>query len=200
MKMRISRILATTACLVWLAGCGASTKMAEYFDLKPTPDTTASIDPAETGAISSNNNDPAELPNVNPDQALNSLVGADPTNDVALGKKHYRAGNYGDAEKYFRRAVETSPRDLEAWVGLAASYDRIKRFNLADRAYEQAIKLAGPRPEILNNQGYSYILRGDYKRARDKLRTAKAKDPNNPFIENNLALLEEVQRTGKLPD
>ena len=29
--------------------------------------------------------------------------------------------------------------------------------------------LIGETPEILNNQGYSYILRGDYARAREIL-------------------------------
>jgi hypothetical protein len=51
------------------------------------------------------------------------------------------------------------PRDLDSWIGLAASYDRLRRFELADRAYEQAIKIGGATGEILNNRGYSYMLR-----------------------------------------
>src|SRR5688500_2106116 len=54
--------------------------------------------------------------------------------DVELGKDHYRAENYGLAEMHFRRAAETSRSDAEAWLGLAASYDQLKRFELADRA------------------------------------------------------------------
>ena len=87
------------------------------------------------------------------------------------------------------------PRDAEAWVGLAACYDRLRRFELADRAYHQAIEIIGPTPEVLNNQGYSYMLRGDYKRARATLRIALAKDPSSPYIKNNLDLLEESVRT-----
>jgi Flp pilus assembly protein TadD len=49
------------------------------------------------------------------------------------------------AERYFRRAVETHASDAEAWVGLAASYDRLRRFDLADQAYAEAIRLVGPR-------------------------------------------------------
>ena len=71
--------------------------------------------------------------------------------DLSLGKKQFRAANFGLAERHFRRAVEQYPRDLESWVGLAASYDRLRRFDLADRAYDQAMKIAGPSPEILNN-------------------------------------------------
>ena len=83
------------------------------------------------------------------------------------------------------------PRDAEAWLGLAASYDRLRRFDLADRAYAEAIKIVGATVEILNNQGYSYMLRGDYKRARAKLLLADRKDPGNKFVANNLQLLAE---------
>jgi Flp pilus assembly protein TadD len=101
------------------------------------------------------------------------------------------------AEKYFRRAAESHPRDAEAWLGLAASYDRLRRFELADRAYNQAIGIVGPTSEILNNQGYSYMLRGDYRRARAKLIEAQNKDPHNKFVANNLQLLEDSARQGK---
>ena len=125
------------------------------------------------------------------------LLGGDPNDDLSLGKKHYRANNFGLAEKYFRRAVESHPRDAEAWLGLAASYDRLRRFDLADRAYGQAIGIVGPTAEILNNEGYSYMLRGDYQRAHEKLAAAQRKDPRNKFVQNNLQLLEESYRKGK---
>ena len=125
------------------------------------------------------------------------LLGADPNDDLSIGKKYFRQGSYGLAERHFRKAVELHPRDAEAWVGLAASYDRLKRFDLADRAYAQAIKLIGPTPEIMNNQGFSYMLRGDYRRARATLLAAQAKDPNNPYIANNLRLLDESARKAK---
>ena len=61
--------------------------------------------------------------------------------------------------------------------GLAASYDQLKRWELADRAYGEAIKIAGPTADILNNRGYSYLLRGDIRRASQDLSPAAAKDP-----------------------
>ena len=124
------------------------------------------------------------------------LMGEEPKDDLNLGKKLYRENSFGLAELHFRRAVEKGPKDIEAWVGLAASYDKLKRFDLADRAYAQAIRLAGPTPEILNNQGYSYLLRGDRRRARATLLQAQAKDPASPYIQNNLNLLDESLRDG----
>jgi Flp pilus assembly protein TadD len=140
---------------------------------------------------------PPQGPDPRPDQVPKGLLGNDPNDDLNLGKKQFRAANFGLAEKYFRRAVETHPRDVEAWVGLAASYDRLRRWDLADRAYDQALKIAGPTPELLNNKGYSLMLRGDYRRARETLFEAQSKDPNNPYIKNNIELLEASFRKGK---
>jgi Flp pilus assembly protein TadD len=132
-----------------------------------------------------------------PAAAEPGLLGSDPNDELSLGKKHYRANNFGLAEKHFRRAVELHPRDAEAWLGLAASYDRLRRFDLADRAYAQAIGIVGPTVAILNNQGYSYMLRGDYKRAHAALAAAQRKDPTNKYVQNNMRLLEESYRKGK---
>jgi Flp pilus assembly protein TadD len=132
-----------------------------------------------------------------PAAAEPGLLGSDPNDALSLGKKQYRANNFGLAEKYFRHAAELHPRDAEAWLGLAASYDRLRRFDLADRAYNQAIGILGPTTEILNNQGYSYMLRGDYKHAREKLAAAQRRDPGNKYVQNNLQLLEDSYRKGK---
>ena len=125
-------------------------------------------------------------------------AGEDPLDGLSLGKRQFREGNYGLAEMHFRRVVEhdriPAQRKAEAWVGLAASYDRLKRFEFADRAYTAAIAILGPTPEILNNQGFSYMLRGDYTRARAKLTEALARDPTNPFIQNNIESLEKTMR------
>src|SRR5690242_11556931 len=42
------------------------------------------------------------------------------------GMEHFGRGNFGLAERYFRDAVEKAPRDVTAWTGLAASYDRLR--------------------------------------------------------------------------
>src|ERR1035437_4622676 len=109
-----------------------------------------------------------------------------------LGLEHFNRGDYGTAERYFRDAVEKAPRDSTAWVGLAATYDRIGRFDFADRAYRSAIKLVGETTEILNNLGYSYMLRGQFVTARRYMMEAYAREPNDPTIANNLQLLESI--------
>jgi Flp pilus assembly protein TadD len=109
--------------------------------------------------------------------------------DLMLGKEHFRNANYGLAENHFRAAVEKSSNILEPLIGLAASYDQLGRFDLADRAYTEAIRVAGPTSAILNNRGYSYYLRRDFKRARQDFQLALQKDPENAMAKRNLALL-----------
>ena len=189
--MRVGRglLLIAAAASVGLTGCETSNRFGDLLSSKPSDPQMAGLLPEQGGAT-----DPAATGSV---PTSPELLGSDPNDDLSLGKKHYRAGNYGIAERHFRRAVELHPRDAEAWVGLAAAYDRLRRFDLADRAYKQALAITGPSPEVLNNMGYSYMLRGDYKRARETLVAAQIKDPKSPYIKNNLELLEQSYRQGK---
>jgi Flp pilus assembly protein TadD len=113
---------------------------------------------------------------------------------VKLGLEYFKKGSYGLANRYFRDAVEKAPEDAEAWIGLAASYDRLRRFDLADQAYAHVIKLTGETVQILNDRGYSYLLRGDLRRARVQFLKAYQLDPTNPTVINNLQLLDSSYR------
>jgi Flp pilus assembly protein TadD len=113
---------------------------------------------------------------------------------LRLATENFNRGSFGLAERYFRDAVEKAPKDVTAWIGLAASYDRLARFDLADRAYANAIRLGGETTQLLNNQGYSYMLRGDLKQARAMFMKAYAREPKNPMIVNNLQLLNSSVR------
>jgi len=113
---------------------------------------------------------------------------------VRMGLEQYNRGNYGLSQRYFKDAVEKAPRDVTAWIGLAASYDRLRRFDLADQAYAQAIRLGGETVQILNDQGYSLMLRGNLSAARQKFMRAWRLDPGNPVIANNIELLNGSRR------
>jgi Flp pilus assembly protein TadD len=113
---------------------------------------------------------------------------------VRMGLEQYNRGNYGLSQRYFKDAVEKAPKDVTAWIGLAASYDKLRRFDLADQAYAQAIRLGGVTVQILNDQGYSYMLRGNLSAARRKFEQAYSLDPGNPVIANNLELLNGSRR------
>jgi Flp pilus assembly protein TadD len=113
---------------------------------------------------------------------------------VKLGMQRFYEGNFGLSQQYFQDAVEKTPKDATAWVGLAASYDRLGRFDLADGSYAHAAKLVGSTPNILNDEGYSYMLRGELNKARAKFEAALRIDPGNATATNNLALLNQSSK------
>jgi len=120
--------------------------------------------------------------------------------DVQAGVRHFEAGAFGLAQKSFQAAVEKSPNDPVAWMGLAAAYDRLRRFDLADRAYAQVEKLEPENVGLHNNWGYSYLLRGDVSRAREHFMKAYAANPQEPTFANNLHLLDGSRRIVRRQD
>jgi len=198
MRLGIARAFVIAVAGLWLAGCSTSGGLSNPFETKasgvdanrPVP---AEADSEPTGSISPVLNSPAMSAQASEEPGLPA---GDVASDLSQGKSEYRANHFNLAEKYFRRAADRQPRDEEAWLGLAAAYDRLHRFAQADQAYSRAIAIAGATVEILNNQGYSYMLRGDYKHAHEKLIAAQRRDPHNKFVQNNLHLLEESARRG----
>jgi Flp pilus assembly protein TadD len=110
---------------------------------------------------------------------------------VAEGKRQYSEGHYGLAVDAFAKSVEIDALNPEAWLGLAASYDQIGRFDAADKAYNKVQTLIGQTPSVLNNLGYSYLLRGNLDKARGTLAAAYHGDPGNPYIVNNIDILNQ---------
>jgi len=111
--------------------------------------------------------------------------------DLNEGKQQFRAANYGLAEQHFRKAVELRADNAEAWMGLAASYDELGRFDFSDRAYDQLLKITGRKPQVVNNMGYSQYLRGNKKKARDLLLEARRGMTDTTVVDANLALLKK---------
>jgi Flp pilus assembly protein TadD len=174
----ILKIFGFGALLFAVAGCNATTCSTVNCDAAPVAAVAADVGPATTAKLQ----DPDDVKYYRSDEPLR------------MGIEHFNRGQYGIAERYFRDATEKAPKDPTAWIGLAAAYDRIGRFDLADRAYTYAIRLVGETTEILNNQGYSYMLRGDLVNARRKFLKAYEREPGNPTIANNLQLLNSSSR------
>jgi Flp pilus assembly protein TadD len=105
---------------------------------------------------------------------------------------HFKQNNFGYSAAYYKRALELTPSNKEALVGLAASYDRLRRFDLADRVYAQLLKVGGGTTQYYNNVGYSYMLRGNLTAARSSFLKAYELDPSNIVVTNNLELLSSA--------
>ena len=183
MSIRLVRVMIVLApCLAGLGGCSSSAQLSDLWARKGSDASAASATDAadSTGSVTVTPAEPGPSGEPVAPLAKPGHLGDDPHDDLQLAKKYFRSNNYALAEKAYRTAVETHPRDAEAWVGLAACYDRLRRFDLADRAYQEAIRIIGPTVEILNNQGFSYMLRGDYARAKKLLEQAQARTRPTP--------------------
>lgn len=110
----------------------------------------------------------------------------------ASGKENFAAGRLGLAIVDFERALKEHGPSVDRLNALAATYDRLSRFDLADRAYRQALVLDPNSSQTLNNLGYSYMLRGRVDLAAAYLAKAQSLAKGNQTIGGNLALANEA--------
>jgi Flp pilus assembly protein TadD len=122
----------------------------------------------------------AEIPNI-----------GDYTADTALAeaRNHFRNNDFGYSAALYKRVAELTPESPEGYIGLGASYDRLRRFDLSDRVYASLFKLSGGTAQYYNNVGYSYMLRGNLAQAHANFRKAQQLAPDSVVVANNLEML-----------
>ncbi|NJC06626.1 Flp pilus assembly protein TadD [Sphingomonas kaistensis] len=74
--------------------------------------------------------------------------------------------------------------------GVAA--DRMQDWRSADAAYARGLRLKAASPELLNNLGWSLLLRGQWSEAQRRLAQAARLAPTNPRIASNLDLADSA--------
>ena len=116
-----------------------------------------------------------------------------PGGAVEIAKQHFRAGNFGYAAQFFEQAIAMDRDNAEGWLGLAAAYDRLRRFDLADRAYAEVAGRAGRTAVYHNNIGFSYLLRGERAKARQSFLRALELAPESAVVMKNIELLERAE-------
>ena len=104
-----------------------------------------------------------------------------------LGKRYFAETNYAQAVEQFRLVVSVDPGSVAALNGLAASYDQMGRFDLAERYYKRALSIAPDSAQTLNNLGVSYLLQDRPDVAAVYLTEARARDDTDPGIAANQA-------------
>lgn len=100
-----------------------------------------------------------------------------------LGKKQFAEGLYGMALKNFRVAMVREPKSLDRLNAVAATYDKLGRFDLAERYYARALGVDPDSVQTLNNIGYSFLIQKDYVSARYYLdQAAKVAGTEHDYI------------------
>ncbi len=91
------------------------------------------------------------------------------------------AGDVTGAMAAFRRVLANEPQSVDAMNGLAVTYDRMGRHDVARGWYEAALAVAPDDAAVLTNLGYSLTLQGEWRDAIPFLQAAIAS--NDPAAE-----------------
>ena len=90
----------------------------------------------------------------------------------AMGKSLLALNDVSGALAQFRQALVAAPNSADALNGVAVSYDRLGRPDVARVYYEAGLAIAPDSPTLLNNFGYSLYLQGNLAAAIAPLRAA----------------------------
>jgi tetratricopeptide (TPR) repeat protein len=107
---------------------------------------------------------------------------------VANGRALLLTGQYGLAVDALTRVLHDEPRNVRALNLIAEAYDRLHRYDLADRYHAEALEADPESVAALNNWGFSYLVRGDKTRAIGLLQRAAAIEGDQPVVVANLRL------------
>jgi tetratricopeptide (TPR) repeat protein len=99
-----------------------------------------------------------------------------------------KLGRLGDAQGLIDCAVEGPGATWRAWNARGVLADDAREWATADDAFSRARNLAPDEASIVNNQGWSKLIRGDWAAAVPLFREAAELDPKSERIANNLEL------------
>jgi tetratricopeptide (TPR) repeat protein len=108
---------------------------------------------------------------------------------VEQGRALLVTGQYGLAIDALSRVLHDQPDSVRALNLIAEAYDRLHRFDLADRYHAKALEVDPNSVAALNNWGFSYLVRGDKARAKALLERAVAVKGDQPVVLANLRLV-----------
>jgi Flp pilus assembly protein TadD len=94
---------------------------------------------------------------------------ARPPDDYGQGVRAVLAGDYARAVTLLGRAVQSDPKNADAWNYLGFSYRNLKRFDEAMAAYQKALALDPHHRGAHEYLGELYLQMGQVARAREVL-------------------------------
>jgi Flp pilus assembly protein TadD len=112
---------------------------------------------------------------------------------AALAALHL--GRWLVAKPFAQCAVASPKSSWRAWNARGVIADFEKDWDAADNAYSKARALAPDEAEIINNQGWSHLLRGDWAGALPLIEQAAKLEPGSERIANNLELARAALAT-----
>lgn len=106
---------------------------------------------------------------------------------LAAARLHEASGNDREAEQQYRKALQVSPRHLEAQLGYARLLDRSDRLDEALKLYAKATSDHPAEAATFNDLGLCHARHGQSQQAIAALRHAIELQPGKKLYRNNLA-------------
>lgn len=126
-------------------------------------------------------NDPTSLGTVDGKLTSETLVG--------WAKVNEQKGDVGEADKFYRQAIQANPKDLVARISYARMHLRQKNYDQATKVYLEAITLFPNEPTGYNDLAHLYALQGNWVAAVDTMTQAVKIEPTNKLYRGNAAMI-----------
>lgn len=110
------------------------------------------------------------------------------------GIEEYDKGNYEEAEKWYKKAIDADPNFKWAYYNLGLVYEAYKQYQEAIEWYDKAIAIDYEYANAHNGKGVCYYALNNYKSAREEYEKATAIDPNLVYPHYNLGLIAEKEK------
>src|SRR5690348_492606 len=104
-------------------------------------------------------------------------------------------GQWLSAKPFADCATASPGSSWRAWNARGVIADFERDWTTADASYARARELASTEAEVINNEGWSHLLRGDWSGALPLLEQAAKLEPNSERIANNLDLAQAALAT-----
>ncbi|HEX3281173.1 MAG TPA: tetratricopeptide repeat protein [Pyrinomonadaceae bacterium] len=151
-------------------------------------------------AVQTTNNIPVPAvsqgePTTIPGMASEQKTSADALETIALqhldkGRALLNSNDLNGAIGELSMAASANPKLSEASTLLGVAYWRKGLRDLAQRSFENAVRINDDDPQNLNNLGYLLYENGEYESATKYFKRAAKLSPNDPLVWNNLGLAQ----------
>jgi len=98
---------------------------------------------------------------------------------ISLSAIHGMQGNFTEAYRFARKAVELAPKSLQGWVNLGHAAKSCGEITQATEAFQHARGLPGCPPNVTLELGFTYAQMGKLSEAEQLLREFLARNPNH---------------------
>ena len=123
---------------------------------------------------------------------LSQAKHGDPVVCERAGIAAIKIHDLAEASRMIDCATSSPSASARAWDARGVLADLNRDWTTADISYGRAERLAPTDAGIVNNQGWSMLLRGEWAEAQSYFKRAAMLDPRSARIRNNLELVSEA--------